>query len=186
MKTGAVRTITAIPTVLLLALLATPLHEFGHWIWDLLVEGQLNILQFTRVTNPDGSTAGTIGSIAAGPLASAIFAMIGIGLLHFSGKHVIRFAGATLALVSSFQRLTIYAISIWKGMAANDEGIVANHFGLFDWAMALPLAAIFIASIVIVWRERVVERRLGYMAGTYLAVVVMTAAGFWLDSIIFG
>ncbi|MBW3566624.1 MAG: hypothetical protein KY410_01475 [Proteobacteria bacterium] len=174
-----------IGVLLFFAAFAMPLHEMGHWLWGTLVDGKTQVLHFTRVTNADGTTFGTLGGIAAGPLASALMALLGIVLLWFSGSRQLQLAGATLALVVSYQRLTIYFISLFKGMAANDEGIVARQLGLHDWAFALPLSAIFVAAILAAWKGTTISSKAGWFASVYTAMFLFTLAAFWLDSLIF-
>jgi hypothetical protein len=171
--------------ILILSALAMPLHESGHWLWAFIVDGKVQILQFTKVTNPDGSTYGSLGGIAAGPLASAVYTAIGIALLLFSKNALAQFSGATLALVSAFQRLTIYVLSLSKGMAGNDEGIVALELGLHAWATAIPLMLVFIAAIVIVWKKSAVMYKTAWFVVTYVSLFVLTLIEFQLDRLIF-
>lgn len=175
----------ALLLILALAALSMPLHEIGHWLWGVLVEGKTLILQFSKVTNLDGSTSATPGSILAGPMASAAFTIAGVLLLLFSKNVWVRFLGGTLALVMSFSRLTVYGVSLWRGMAENDEGLVARHLGLFDWAVALPLAFVFAAALTVVWWRTDVAGRIGWFVFTYAAVFGATLLEFWLDSVLF-
>jgi hypothetical protein len=175
----------ALLVILALAALSMPLHEIGHWLWGVLVDGKTLILQFSKVTGVDGSTYGTPGSILAGPIASAVFVVAGVLLLLLARNVWVRFLGGTLSLVMSFSRLTVYVMSLWKGMAGNDEGLVARHLGLFDWAIALPLAVIFVAGLIVVWRRAPVTAKLNWFVFTYAAVFGATLLEFWLDSVIF-
>lgn len=172
--------------ILLLAFVAMPLHELGHWLWGTIIDGREQILQFTKVTGTDGSLSGSAGGIFAGPLMSALLTVAGVAMLLVSKDGVKGLIGATLALMMAFQRLTIYFASFFKGMAGNDEGIVANWFGLHDWALALPLAAVFVTAIAIVWRNAPVRRRGIWFAVVYVTMFVGTLSNFWLDSVLFG
>jgi hypothetical protein len=169
----------------LLAIAAMPLHECGHWLWGTLIDQEGQILQFTKVTRSDGTTLGTFGSILAGPLMSAFVAAAGIAWMTLARTPASRFIAATLALVVSLQRLTIYLVSIFAGMAGNDEGIAARQLGLHDWAIALPIAAVFAIAVVVAWTCVPVRSKPVWFGALYVSLVGLTAFEFWLDSLIF-
>ena len=168
----------------LLGILSTQLHELGHYLWSVLVDRVEVRMQFARVVDLSGRS-GTIESMAAGPIDSALLTLIGVAMLWHRSVHV-RIVGAGLALAMSLSRLTIYAISLDLGMAGNDEGLVSRAVGGGDWTLALLLLPFFVGGVVLpVWRSPLRPRWLVVLV-SYVAVFFSTLAAFALDRAVFG
>jgi len=162
----------------LLNFLAQALHEAGHWsiyesfglgpvwgftrvvqIWDDLPPLQPN--DWIETSAPDGThgwerlsrtpskTEEVIG-LVAGPLASLLWAIFGLGLMRLHRSPVIKQMGLVLALIVSLLMSLYYLRGFSR--TGGDEYFLAGLLGISKYIIDIPFCLVFITAFALgVW-----------------------------------
>jgi hypothetical protein len=136
---------------LVFCLLASPIHEIGHWVGFTLcgvpAGVSFNHTFWLRAWRP--CLLGDLG----GPILSLL--LVGLGLL-LSRSPRWRALGAPLTFFMALTRLVPYLLCLTLPgvrMAVNDEGVAAGLVGVPLWTFALLFGFLLMGSLLLTWRR---------------------------------
>jgi hypothetical protein len=168
--------------------LATPIHEVGHWL-GFRLSGIPAAISFNHTYFTDRWAPSFPGAFG-GPLMSIVAAWLGV-LLARRGPAPL---GAALALFMPMTRLVGYALFALIPkfpIAYNDEGVMALLSGTGPWTWVLALTPLLVAPLVLLWRSlarrrwSTGERAAFFLAGALLFFFVARFEAESVDPLVF-
>jgi len=148
--TFSVKAILNASAAIVICVIASPLHELGHWAGFALcgVPAGISFNHTYWTSRWEPCLAGDLG----GPVVSLLAAIAGLLLARRAGWRV---AGLSLAFFMAMTRLVPYLFCLMipgMHMAHNDEGVAAALLGLPLWTFAIVLAPLFGAILLSCYR----------------------------------
>jgi len=136
---------------LVVCLLASPIHEIGHWVGFTLC-GVPAAFSFNHTFWLLAWRPCLLGDLG-GPIMSLL--LVGLGLL-LSRFPRWRALGAPLTFFMALTRLVPYLLCLTipgVRMAVNDEGVEARLVGVPLWTFALLFGVLLSGSLLLTWRR---------------------------------
>ncbi|MBN1429081.1 MAG: hypothetical protein JXB07_11900 [Anaerolineae bacterium] len=182
---------------MIVSILAQAIHEGGHWV-VYQAAGHRPIWAFTSLvqtwgvppqriegwvetTAPDGergwlkltsvpNKAVEGASLAAGPIASLVSAVIGLLVYRFVRSPAARMSGLILAITTGFIMTMYYARSGLR--TGGDEGFLAALLGVSKLVFDIPLGLAFAACFLIgLWALKTWKNRLRWLGAILLGSI---------------
>lgn len=141
--------------LVVLSLLARPIHELGHWIIYKIygIDAYFTLNQVVPKNISDFKLLGEAG----GPLINLFLVLVGFWLI---GRTRFKELGAALIVTNSLSRLVPYLIiALTNSWASNDEGIIALVLNLNLYTFYIMFGCFFVLSIIICFRANFQEAK---------------------------
>jgi hypothetical protein len=136
--------------VIAIAILATPMHELGHWIGYTL-DGIPAVLHY-HYTEPLTDTFSLMG-VSGGPLMSLVLAIFGLCMMYINRSN--KSIWAYFSVIMCLTRLIPYLFLVIppNNLSFNDEGIIAMELGLPIWVIYSIFVTLFASILFAIYSE---------------------------------
>lgn len=159
--------------IVTIAILATPIHELGHWI-GYKVNGISAVLHY----NYTDSLANTdnIWGIAGGPIMSLSVALVCLVMMYFNKRN--EEVWAYFSLIMCMTRILPYIICIFNPntFLYNDEGLIGKALGIEIWLIYSVFSILFLGITFFIIRRliRGIDEYLRNYKFGYILYLILT------------
>jgi len=159
-----------------------PLHP-ENWSLFITPNGESG---WIRMTSMPSQTEHILG-LLAGPLASLLGVMFGLGLVGFRKGSATRQIGLVLALTISFPMSQYYLRSPWRN--TGDEYFIAAYLGIPKYALDMPFGLLFLMGFVLAlywlgdWKTRLKWLGITVLGSLPVGLFIMYINGWVISQI---